>query len=578
MDRRPPYPSVPVDPAEGSPLGNSYQQPHVLDPDYGPQTIHRSDLFFMNSSPHMHTSNKRDPRQQNPPLQLYPYHQQAFQHHFASPPPPPPNRPIASPHNSYPQNPPYYEYRQRAASTPARPPPPVPPPPLPPKPIVYPVLGAATAIPHEFAHYTTPHLPPPPPLPPPPDPQPEESPIEESNELAMVLALSQSESVQRQILEEQLRQKEEEDLAKALAESALLSGVSSHESSNDDYFPQTNEDLLSSKAQYDSYIVRARARSTPEDAVSHATDSSYAEFGGHDKWNAQRSSQVQREETNFLSQQVEQEVEPTADTFPAHDPPAHASERVSSRPLSISSASSLPYTQPSPKSNGFYSAESDLAYTKGNVNSSRPPSPTFVPDNAVSQPTVETVLVFDDEAYARQLAAEEEELARREQYQSEQKKSLGEDPNKQPGEPYLPVYSSLGVQGGQSLDKVISNSSSSSSLSNAGPPSRPIQYPIAGSSEQSELVARPGPSQSELPHFVPILPVVYPSPSLGLHRENESDAHSEASHQSSTRTTASAPISHTGNQAQSFQENLPSKIASGSPVSEGRISGQTVNS
>lgn len=594
MDRRPPYPSVPVDPADLS-NGVSYHQPHVLDADYGPQTIHRSDLFFINSGPHMNSTKKPDLRQQPntaaPPIstQLYPYHQQGFHHHFTPPAPPPPStRPVAYSHNPYPQNSPYYEYRQRAASAPARPPPPVPPPPLPPKPIVYPALGAATATRDEFTPYSAaPHLRPPPPLPPPippqPDRQPAESPVEESNELAMVLALSQSESVQRQILEEQLQQKEEEDLAKALAESVLSSG-GNRRSSNDQAFI--------SEAQYDGSTVRARpnpgslvssgssrgAKTTTEG--SHATDPDYSKFGGHDKWHASGSSQIQREENTLFSQHVEQEMAPTATTFSGHDSPIQASEGISSRPLSISSASSLPYTQPSPNSNAFDSIESGRTYTTDNDKSSPRPSPPSALESASAEPTPETVLIFDDEAYAHQLAAEEEELARQEQYQSDEKRNLGEDFNKPPEGPNLPAYSLLSVQD-QSIDKVVPNLFSFQSSSSAGLSSRPIHYPIAAPAKQPGFQTRPGPSTSEPSSSVSVLPVAYPS--LDQHRETDSDAQSEASHHSSFRSNASAPTSHSDSRSTSHQDSKPhshptslsSKGAMNSPISpERRISGQ----
>ena len=139
--------------------------------------------------------------------QLYPYHQQAFAHSTYSPPATP------TPPNLYP----YHPHPHR--STPG----PISPPPLPPKPILYPSLNPSTSREDYQVSRSPPSLPPLP-LPPPALHEDEvsvTSPTEHSDELAMVLALSQSESVQKRLLEEQLRNQEEEDLARALAASML---------------------------------------------------------------------------------------------------------------------------------------------------------------------------------------------------------------------------------------------------------------------------------------------------------------------------------------------------------------------
>ena len=598
MDRRPPYPlNVPVDRGEGPSQGVSYQQPHVLDPGHGPQTVHRSDLLFMNSNPHMNYTRRPDPRQNPAPspisTQLYPYHQQAFYQNVSPPPPPPSStRPIPYPAYSYPQNPPYYDHRQRATSVPARPPPPVIPPPLPPKPIVYPALGPARDGP---APYTAP-LRPPPPLPlekpiqgPPPLPSPED----DSNELAMALALSQSESVQREMLEEQLRRKEEEDLAKALAES-VLSSRGDLQSSSASHLAGTNDEALSTEGRLNSSTSRGRAQSAPEHSFSiassstefsHVTDSGYAESVDHDRPNASRASQVSREANSLYSQRIQEEVEPVARSSLDTEPPDKASEHISSRPLSISSASSLPYTRPSPQSNAFDSEEiGNKARAEDNEEYTfQATSPAVAAADLESDDpeiTEETILAFDDEAYARQLAAEEEELARQEQeqYRSEEKRKLAESYDKYDKEPSLPAYSSVGASS-QSPEKITSDLSAFQTFSTAPLSSRPIQYPTAGRDRYSDNQTSTSTSPI-IPPSLSVMPVVYPS--LGQH--TESDARSEASHHSSIQSSSSpannhADPPHTGGQTLNRLSNSSPPIGSSSPVSSRRrISGQGAQS
>ncbi|KDR83873.1 hypothetical protein GALMADRAFT_236334 [Galerina marginata CBS 339.88] len=590
MDRRPSYSNLNGSGPPMSAHGLSYE-PHALDADYGPQTIHRSDLFFIDNSPHMNTRKSPDFSPSNTSAsQLYPYHQQAFHHHFAQN-PPPPSHPPSYANNVHPQ----YDHRQRATTLPARPPPP----PLPPKPIVYPSIAhdefpprfvpPRPQLPYSPAHQTLPpppnHAPPPPiptphpkllpppnhapPLAPavpvshPPNEPPQESPVDDANELAMVLALSQSESTQRQKLEEELLQKEEEDLAKALAESMLSTGSNLQSSSNP---------FFGLAPIPDEAMIRPIPANIPEDIspsqslpptfglpqeAAHATqttstDTAFSEFGRYDKWRIPGVSQVE-EAPSELKRENSAPKRPSFSSSSAdRDPPSTAARSSPPRPLSTASDSSLPYTQPSPVSNTFGAIP--VHAQDGSDLPLRPSSPHVdpaLPESSSVEPEPETVLVFDDEAYARQLAAEEEEWARQ---QLEQYPSAAEEKRRQQtiqDRPFeeergLPVYSKDQPTSSQDLYPVQEL---------AGPSSyRSVSH--YGKGKQQDFEARPTISFSETSSSLPLSPVVYPS--LGNRRESESDTHSDASHHSSARSTASAPTGHRPHQYAESQPKRPS--------------------
>lgn len=212
--------------------------------------------------------------------QLYPYHQQAFVHSTLN-------------------SPPAHARQHRSMSNLINPPPP---PPLPPKPIDYPSMDVNT----NHKDYQFSHTPPPPfsSLPPLPLPSPPQDEVtdtlhtEDSDELAMVLALSRSESVHKKLLEERLRNQEEEDLARALAASMLpseehfpsLAGPTVAKSESNDVL-----DIQSSPAHNPPISLPvAPGGLTEESSDPHDT---YVEFGRYDKWRIPNRPEIQQEAT-----------------------------------------------------------------------------------------------------------------------------------------------------------------------------------------------------------------------------------------------------------------------------------------
>lgn len=257
------------------------------------------------------------PNQMPTSIQLYPYHQQGFVH---SPPP------------TVPPQPRQYRSMSNLAD----------PPPLPPKPIIYPIIdtNASHGDHQDQVGYSPPPVPPPPPqpqlpsppippqlpsppiptqlssppvptlpsppVPPPPSPPQDEAivPAEDSDELAIVLALSQSESVQKKLREEQLMNQEEEDLARALAASMLPT---------EGYFPSpTNENAESDEVLDNPWIQSSSSHKplasppislpvTPGGPSEETSGLSirhdpYAEFGRYDKWRVPNPPEKRQED------------------------------------------------------------------------------------------------------------------------------------------------------------------------------------------------------------------------------------------------------------------------------------------
>ena len=338
--------------------------------------------------------------------QLYPYHiQQAFV--FSSPPTPP------SPHR-------VRQYRSMTT-----------PPPLPPKPIVYSTMNPIAThedyqvsssplplpppalLPSPSRSPPPPTLPFPPPLPPPPE-------DEVSDELAMVLALSQSESAQKKLLEEQLINQEEEDLARALAASMLpnesnfpfpMNGTSESQNTRDAHRIQSAPYHVPRISSHVSLSNLKPSRPTDESSGPSIPHHPYSEFGRYDKWRIPNPPEKQQDE-------VPKAIEPQPNVVPAGIP---GPSSVSLLPLtspsprrvkrsSTSSISSLPYNMPEPQFSELpkYSHNIDKSSSQ---ETSSPGYPTPRSTDLSSEFLCpETILEFDDAAYARQLASEEEKI------------------------------------------------------------------------------------------------------------------------------------------------------------------------
>ncbi|KAF4619797.1 hypothetical protein D9613_005154 [Agrocybe pediades] len=533
MDRRPSYPTT-VTTADT----------HVLDPDYAPQTVHRPDLFFVNS---MNTRNNTH-RQFTPPTtapptappsvlpgQLYPYHQQAF-HNYT----PAPSQIFPHIPHPYAQTVPNvlpYDHRGRSATVPAHPPPPQttpwhPPSQPVPKPIEYPAIGLSERRnghlnrPALTIQTPTPAIHPPHPQPPPPADIAAFSPADDANELALALALSQSESMERQQLEESLARKEEEDLAKALAASLLSStdpGGSSYElgllESDSSVDVSAREGISSSRTPSRTptpVTLQVEApRQAAKDVVppvaeigSRSVNSSFLEFGRYDKWRI--PSMPERSPNGSVASSNTTALLPSESIDGDHTP--------LSRRLSVSSSSSLPYTMPSPISSSFPIPDKAVdSSTVTKTAHSNVVTPTAPQSHQVESPADETILAFDDEAYARQLAAEEEKLARQEIYSADEEKRL-QDTLVQP--------SSLG-------DSTVYTPNVTVNHAFIG---QTVAYPEVQRPVNNPQASKPAMvSQS----FNAYSSVVYPS--LSKRRDSGSDARSIASHQSSTPSTSTVP-------------------------------------
>lgn len=576
--------------------------PQVLDPEHGPQTVHRPELYFVSSSPTMSARQNSEFLQRSStasasPIsqQLYPYHQQAF-HRYA----PPISQPPRGVYPQYQPPPPIYPQYQAGGFNGSPPPPPA----LPPKPIVYPTISATPK--YDLHSEPSAFEPQPPPLPPPLPPSPEDeeyvaSPVDDSNELAMALALSQSESVERQKLQEELQNQEEEDLARALAESLLTTGsnltadVNPFFASTDNQRPSSSNTAVGTPRVVPSPGHTASVYLPPESPVylpsthspvpsnpnsSPLTRSApeFPEFGRHDKW------RIPGMPDNLLNGSSERTSGENFDRFGRNpsikssssasrsSPPAEISRRRSS---SLSSVSSLPYTRTPlgsgklddddvesqrdvhDEQNGRYEPSESSAYTSPDVNSidshQAPSWVTSQPANLYADSEEPNVLEFDDEAYARQLAAEEEAMAAQEQqYGNEKSRPIPNYP--QDVEAPLPLYTPADqpthFSGGPSFSQHPYSLPRQSAPSSNGPyfaqnhPSHAPEYAQptfnngqsrSGDNIDFRLIS----SLTNVPRNSHFLPVVYPT--LGNRNEPEPDSLSDVSHHSSVHSTTSAP-------------------------------------
>jgi hypothetical protein len=474
---------------------NKPASPDDVDPDWRP---HRPDLFKRSMT--------------SAPNQLYPYHQQAFVHSTFSPPLISHARQYRSMSNL--TNPPLLppkpidmDINTSHEDYHAPPPPPFSSPPSPPS-LTFP--PSFTSLPLTS-----------PPLPPPLQDEPvNTAPTEDSDELAMVLALSQSESVQKRLLEEQLINQEEEDLARALAASMLPS---------ESYFP-TNAKLEADIVLGTSFLRSSPAGVpqslpvTPGSLNEELSDlhDTYGDFGRYDKWRIPNLPQEAAPKTL--------EVQPSP-SFSNASLPSHTSAIDGDK----SSSQEILTNQDADESSDFFSTE--------------------------------TVLQFDDEAYARQLASEEEKILQQlnqSLFNEEDQKDSFVDPaklsstsyGKQNAEGRRPQLEEL-------YDRQYPQDTSSSTPAptfNSMVQSAPVPdytFPPIGRASPYQ----PGIHQSNRKLSLPFSPITYPS--LGSRRGSASDVHPE------TSQTSSLPIPH---------DDKPQVRPQGPAKSEGRQHSQTLPS
>ena len=352
----------------------------------------------------------------------------------------------------------------------------------------------------------------------------------------MVLALSQTESVQKKLREEQLMNQEAADLARALAASMLPS---------EGYFPSPNENAESSSnalvnpwpqssSSHESLVSPPTGISLPVTPGGPSEETSgpsipynpYADFGRYDKWRIPSPPEKRQDE-------VPKSLEPQPST-------------------SVSSVSLLPY------------AQTDGSSQHGDA-------------DELSKSFPETVLTFDNAAYTRQPGSDEERILNR---------SLSSEEGQQDGpvnqaKPTSTWYGKQNAEGSRlQLARVASQEEpygrqypqdARVSTNNTTPsPPVPTHNPTAPSTFSRPPASDYGfPSIGKANSYQPDIyqekrkqssfsPMSYPS--LGSRRGSASDTHSETSQSQ----TSSPPISH--NDRPHLHLDVPQRPA----TSEGR--------
>ena len=378
--------------------------PQVLDSNYGPQTIHRSDLYFINQGTHMSRS---QPGADFSPAQLYPYHQQQYalpQQHYALPQPRPP--PLL-PTNLHPQPTNFH----RSMTEPL-------PPPIPPKPF------HPQSIP-EFNSTNPAEVDKPPLLAESSNGRPS-SPTDEE-ELAIALALSQSESNQRKLREEALATQEEEELARALAESMLSTGGNLTEDHNP-FFSQAAPSTSRIYENQSSPQTQVHSSSFESSNVSpsfvpHAESFSFSnggltELGRYENWRSpgiSRRSPIETEvelgkrlfSDSEASPQNQLKTPGGLDILPEYHKGGHEirSFPEKSSPNDRGSTRQHQQTEEYLTTDGEFRHPSSVVIPDPYSASGR--QSEIYPYNASG----ESIDISDDEAFARRLAAEEEAAA-----------------------------------------------------------------------------------------------------------------------------------------------------------------------
>ncbi|KAF5322290.1 hypothetical protein D9619_000503 [Psilocybe cf. subviscida] len=596
--------------AEGA-FNSGIAYPQVVNSNHGQQAIHRSEPHSMNTSRHSSpigpnatsaarratvASNASSPSISS---QFYPSHLQGYHQYYNG---------QLSQQNPYVSTPTRYEQHPFAHHGTPDIPPPVPPKPTS-MPIEYPTISRvnrATTIsnpylsthvpdgsppcltsyePHDSSQSTEPPplntFTPTPPVPSIPEEPPVLSPVDETNDLALALAISQSESNNQRRLEEQ----EEEDLARALAESLLSTG-SNIDAHTEPFF--ANAGPSGSHEQFNSAKISSMPPSTSLEGQSASTPinvsveppqepvstSSYPQFGHSEKWHAPTAEYSQVTEEPYVNGKSITPIPPTSPS-PSLSVPScldlppkenFSTKHHKGQSPSLEEESMLAYLAESPLDNihGTQPAPNDDKMTSSAIHPMPKPFPpssssqTLPSDDVVVLYSEQTTMVFDDEAFARQLAAEEEELARQEEEQrmlaGEKGQPMAKYPEEEGDSP--PMYQAdwqhspnAEASGSSMLSRVESVSSATSTFSSVpfspassvahsipswqqSPDSRPIDF------RQISSLTTPGPSSYNNASPYQAAPLSYTSLQR---RQSDTDKRSLSSHHSSIYSTASAP-------------------------------------
>ena len=325
----------------------------------------------------------------------------------------------------------------------------------------------------------------------------------------MVLALSQSESVQKRLLEEQLINQEEEDLARALAASMLPS---------ESYFP-TNANLEANVVLGTSFLHASPSRIpqslpiTPSSLNEESSDQhdTYGDFGRYDKWRIPNLPQEAAPKT------LEVQASPS---FSNVSLPSHTSAIDADK----SSSQEILTNQDADESSDLFSTE--------------------------------TVLQFDDEAYARQLASEEEKILQQ-LNQSRFNEEDQKDGFVDQGKPSSTSYGKQNAEGRRPQHVPLEEPYDRQYPQDTSPSTPMPTFPPIGRASPYQ----PGIHQSNRKLSLPFSPITYPS--LGSRRGSASDVHPE------TSQTSSLPNPH---------DDKPQVRPQGPAKSEGRQHSQTLPS
>lgn len=307
----------------------------------------------------------------------------------------------------------------------------------------------------------------------------EPSPVDDEEDIELALAISQSEMFQRQQEEMKMSNQEDEDLAKAVAESLQTAGRSQHlfggESSSMATSQTSNSQIpILEKKYVEPSPIKSQLNMPQDDSVlpSHAPavpqslSSSYIveddlDFGlaNHRKWQIPAAPSSSQEGPSNGKGRLPGSPVSTKDVLPTTALSGYSSETSLSR---ASTTHGLDRSDSLPKYGRLYKTQTE-----------RLSSSIAAMESLQQTESDESRLVFDDAAYARQIAVDEEDdLCRR----IEEKGRMEAERQKQAESERLPQYTSDGL-----LSPDTEVSSSSQRLSQVNETAPPPPAPVASS-------------------------------------------------------------------------------------------------
>ena len=251
----------------------------------------------------------------------------------------------------------------------------------------------------------------------------EPSPVDDEDEIELALAISQSEMLQKQQEELKMSNQEDEDLAKALAESLQTAGRSLHLFGGESSSMATSSNSQTSKPQKpipekrqlspmqshvnvppqddSDLVLPSHAPTVPQSLPSSYIVEDDLDFGlaNHRKWQIPAAPSSSQEGPSNGKGRMPGSPVSTKDVPPAAAPSGYSSETSLSR---ASTTHGLDRSDSLPKYGRLYKTQTE-----------RLSSSIAAMESLQQTETDESRLVFDDAAYARQIAADEEDDLRR---------------------------------------------------------------------------------------------------------------------------------------------------------------------